>query len=151
MLWRKKAGQISRWTAQPDEERAEECVNGADLVKTHFVDQPFEYERVIGEERDPPLPIIEADRPGDDLLYLAGVTSSHETMLIHLPLALFNGKRVPVLVFSSATVHWIKADVPVRRHLRKQPRLHSFALSRKRVLDGSLPFVGVRFDPRVEQ
>src|SRR5262245_51331169 len=59
--------------AQPDVELAEERVNGADFVEAHLVDELLEDERIFAVQIDAPLPIVEADRPADDLLHFAGV------------------------------------------------------------------------------
>ena len=48
-------------------ELAEECIDGADLVKPHLVDQLFEDDWIFSEEVYTPFPIVHADGAGDDL------------------------------------------------------------------------------------
>src|SRR5262249_26065591 len=134
-LSRKQFAEIARRYSDPDEELPEQSVVGTDLVEAHLVDEFLEDERVIGEKIDTPLPVVEADRPGDDLPHRARVTAAHRAMLFHLPLALFDRQTVPVLLLATAPVHGIKAEVAGSRDLRKKSRTHGFALAMQRVLD----------------
>src|SRR5438445_360273 len=81
------------------------------LIEPQFVDKTLENERVVGEERNSPLPIIKANRAGDNLLHLTCIATSYKPMFVHLSLALFDREGIPVLVFASTTIHWIEADV----------------------------------------
>src|SRR5208337_3856664 len=87
-----------RRTAQSDIEASEQRIHGADVVEAHLVDQLLENQGIVGEEVDAPLPIVKTNGAGDDLFHLSGIAASDEAVLIHLALALFHGKRVPVLV-----------------------------------------------------
>lgn len=62
--------------AEGEKEVAEEAVDGGDFVEAHFIDQFLEDDGVFGEEGDAPLPVIEADGAGDDLLDASGVASA---------------------------------------------------------------------------
>src|SRR5437867_1353307 len=66
-------GQVGGRELQADEERAELGVVGARLVETHLVNQLLEDHRVVGEQIDAPLPVVETDRAGDDLGHLRPV------------------------------------------------------------------------------
>src|SRR5882672_6499782 len=68
---------------QSDVELPEQGVDGADVVEAHFVDQLLEDQRVVGEKVDAPLPIVEADGAGDDLLYFSSVTAADHAMFAH--------------------------------------------------------------------
>src|SRR4051812_35491057 len=97
-----------RGNSHPDKERPKRGVHGTDFVEAHFVDKLFENQRILGEQVDAPLPIIEADRPGNDLLHLSGITPSDHAVLVHLSLTLLDGQRVPVLRLTSFAVHGIE-------------------------------------------
>src|SRR5579863_8140293 len=103
---------------------AEQRVNRADFVETHFVDQLFEYQRVVGEQINAPLPVVKTDRSADDLPDFSRVTAADHAMVVHLASAFSDRKLVPVLVFSTAAVHGIEAGVTVRRDIRIQSGLH---------------------------
>src|SRR6266436_6855434 len=96
--------QVAGRAAQSDVETSEESVDGADVVEAHLVDQLFENQGIVGEEVDAPLPIVETDGAGNDLLHLSGIAASDQAVFIHLALALFHGERVPVLVFAAAAI-----------------------------------------------
>src|SRR5215469_10504143 len=83
--------------ANADEKFPEECIHGTDLVKAHFVDQLFEDHWIISEQIYAPLPIIEANRPGNDLFHRSCITAADHPVLFHLALPLLDGKAVPVL------------------------------------------------------
>src|SRR5439155_17989600 len=53
-------------------ERPEERVARARRVEAHLVHELLEDERVVGEERDAPFPVVEADRARDHLRHAAG-------------------------------------------------------------------------------
>src|SRR5579864_492748 len=131
--------QAAPGAAHPDIKMPEQGIDSADLVKPHFVNQFLEDQRVIGKQIHPPLPVIKANRTGNDLPYLAGVAAADQSMLIHLPGALLYRERVPVLVFTSTAIHRIKADVPVLRNFREQPRSHRLALAAQGIIDRLLP------------
>src|SRR3954462_2337373 len=137
--------QAFRRTAQTYIKRPEERVHRAHFIEPHLVDQLLEDHRLVGEQGDTPFPIVKADGAGDDLLYFSRVAAANEAVLIHLPLAFFEWECVPVLVLAATAVHGIEADVAVRGHLRKEPRLHGLALARECVFDGPLPLIGMRF------
>src|SRR5262245_25626410 len=104
-----QASQTGTGAAHADIEFSKERIDRADFVKAHLVDQALEDQRIVGEQVDAPLPVVEADRAGDDLLHRPGITAAHQPMLFHLALALLDGQCVPVLLFSAAAVHGIKA------------------------------------------
>ena len=59
--------QLGRRELQADVEGPELRVPGRGLVEAHLVDQLLEDERVVGEQVDAPLPVVEADRARDHL------------------------------------------------------------------------------------
>src|SRR5262245_40997272 len=61
---------------QADVERAELAVPGAGLVEAHLVHELLEDDRVVREEVDAPLPVVEPDRARDDLVDRARVVPS---------------------------------------------------------------------------
>src|SRR5512141_1786140 len=83
--------------ANADHKGAESRVNRAYFVEAHFVDQLLEDQWIIGEKINAPLPIVEANRAGDDLLYLSSVPAADHSVFVHLALAFFDRQRVPVL------------------------------------------------------
>src|SRR3954469_906060 len=99
---------LRRRAADANEELPEQRVDGADLVKTHLVDELLELQRVVSKQVHSPLPVVETDGAGDDLLHFAGVAAADEPVRFHLALALLDGERVEVLVFAPQPVHGIK-------------------------------------------
>src|ERR1700688_966891 len=81
-------GKIGGRALDTDVEGTKERIDRADLIKTHFVDELFEYQRIIGKEVHSPLPIVESDRTRNDLLHLAGITASDHSVVMHLAFAL---------------------------------------------------------------
>ena len=63
---------------------AEERVDSADFVEAHFVDKLLEDQGFGGEEVDAPLPVVEADRSGDDLFDLTGIAAADEAVVFRL-------------------------------------------------------------------
>src|SRR5205823_95944 len=112
--------QITPGAAHADIEMPELRIHRADFTETHLVDQLFERQRIVGKQVHAPLPIVETDRSSYDLLYLTRVAPPDECMLMHLPCALFNRQRVPILVLSPPSVHGIEANVPGLWNFRKQ-------------------------------
>lgn len=55
----------------------EQCIHGAYMVETHFVDQLLEDQGIVCEEVYTPLPVIESNGAGDDLSYFASVTATY--------------------------------------------------------------------------
>src|SRR5438270_7597448 len=62
--------------ANADVKRAEQGIDGADLVEAHLVNQLLEDQRIVGEQVHAPLPIVESDRAGDDLLHSSCVAAA---------------------------------------------------------------------------
>src|SRR3954469_16356666 len=56
--------------SHPHKERSKCGIDRTDFVEAHLVDEFFKNQRIFSEEIDAPFPVIEADRPGDDLLNL---------------------------------------------------------------------------------
>src|ERR1700691_3307233 len=113
------------------------------MIEAHFVNQLLENQGIVGEEVYAPLPVVEADGAGDDLFYFTSIAAPDETVFIHLALALFHRKRVPVLVFATSAIHGIKTEVTVGRHQREQARLHCLFLTSDGLRDRFFPFVRV--------
>ena len=64
------------------------------MVEAHLVDQFFEDERIVGEEVDTPLPVVEADGAGDDLFDFSGVAAADQSVLSHLAGAFFESDTI---------------------------------------------------------
>src|SRR3989442_7821430 len=64
-------------------ERPEERVARAGRVEAHLVDELLEDERVVGEQRDAPLPVVETDRSRDHLRHPAGVSAAALALPAH--------------------------------------------------------------------
>src|SRR5262249_1100243 len=77
--------------AHADVKVPEKRINRADLIKPHLVNELLEHQRVVSKQINPPLPVVETDRTGDDLFYLAGVTAADQTVLVHLPCTFLHG------------------------------------------------------------
>src|SRR5262249_15717494 len=103
-------------------------VHGANFVEAHFIDQPFEDKRIVGEKIYAPFPIVKTDRSGNDLLHLASIAAAHHTVLVPLSRAFLDGKRVPVLFLATTAIHGIKAQVLAFGNVRIEPRPHGLAL-----------------------
>src|SRR5207249_7571611 len=114
--------QICRRAPHAHIKMPEQRVHCADFVKAHLVNQFLEHHRIVRPQIYSPLPIVESDRPRDNLLHLARVAPPHKPVIGHLPSALFDWQRVPVLVLTPATVHGIKTDVAMPGQLREQAR-----------------------------
>src|SRR5579871_3938409 len=126
--------------------RPEQSVNGADLVEAHLVYQFLKNQWIVSEQIYAPLPIVEANGAGDDLLYLACIAAANQPVLLHLPLALSHRKLIPVLFLSSAAIHGIEANIAVARHFRVEPRMHRLALALEDGLNFSIPFRRMRLE-----
>src|SRR6516162_8073382 len=90
----------------------------AGLIKAHLIDQLLEYERIVGKQINPPLPIVEADGARNDLIYLPGVAPPDHSMVVHQTLSLFERQHVPVVNTCSPLVHRVEAYVATFRNLR---------------------------------
>src|SRR5689334_3783401 len=66
-----------------DVEGPEERVARARRVEAHLVNELLEDQGVVGEERDAPLPVVEADRARNHLRHLAGVPAPDLAMASH--------------------------------------------------------------------
>src|SRR5208283_2344217 len=108
LLFRQRAAQplsqLRHRAAHPDEKLSKRGILSANLIEAHFVDELLEHQRLGCKQIHAPLPIVEADGAGDNLLHLAGVAAADRAMLFHLPLPLLDGKGVPVLVFTTFTI-----------------------------------------------
>jgi len=129
----------------------EQRIHSADFVEAHLVDQLFEYQRIIGKEIDAPFPIIESDRASDDLSDVACISAAHESMFTHLAGAFRDRQLIPVLVFTAAPVHWIKAGVAVRRDVGIKPGFHRFFMALKLTFNLGFPLIGVRLNALIGQ
>src|SRR5438552_10558747 len=130
---------------------AEQSVDGADFVETHFVDQLLEYERIVGEKVDAPLPVIESNRTTDDLFDFSGIAAADESVIAHLAGALFDREFVPVLVFAAAAVHGIEARITVRRNLGVEAWPNGFFVALELASDLRFPLVGMGLDALVRE
>src|SRR5215472_1165821 len=128
---------------------AEQRIDGAYMVETHFVDQLFEDQRIICEEVNTPLPVVESNGAGDDLPDFAGVTAAYEAVFVHLAGTLFDWQLIPVFVLATASVHGIEAGVTIGRDIGKEARVHRFFVTVKLALDFSLPLIGMGLDSLV--
>ena len=54
----------------------EQCIHGAYMVETHFVDQLLEDQGIICEKVYTPFPVVESNGAGDDLSYFASITAT---------------------------------------------------------------------------
>ena len=109
---------------QAGDERAELRVVGGHLVEAHLVDDLLERDRVVGEQRDAPLPVVEAGRAGDELQHPAGVGAADACVAGHQLLALLERQRVPVASPLAALRHRVEADDrALERQLRVDPLL----------------------------
>src|SRR5690606_15628058 len=79
---------------------------------------------VVGEERDAPLPVVEAYRAGDDLVDLLPEATAREPVLAHEAVPLVDREGVPVVRVDAPLRHRVEADVahPLR-DLRVEARL----------------------------
>src|SRR5690606_37047939 len=66
--WNEERRQSGGIEAHARVELAELAVARARLVVANLGDDALEVERVMREQRDAPLPVVEADRAGDDLV-----------------------------------------------------------------------------------
>src|SRR5690606_24807452 len=62
-------------------EAAELAEAGTRLVEAHVGDDALDVEEVVGEERDAPLPVVESDGAGDDLVDLLREATAREPVL----------------------------------------------------------------------
>src|SRR5437762_1435813 len=68
---------------QADVELAEFAVVGAHGVEAHFVNDRLNLKRVLGEQRDTPLGIVESGRTSDQLFHFPGVLPANGAMPEH--------------------------------------------------------------------
>ena len=129
----------------------EQRIDCADFVKPHFVDQFFEDQRLIGEKIDSPLPIIESDRTGNNLPNVPGISAADKSMFTHLAGPFLDRELVPVLVFTAAPVHRIKACIPVWWNVGVKTWLHRFSVALKLAFNLGFPLVGMRLNALISQ
>src|SRR3989442_4609904 len=101
-------------------ERPEERVARAGRVEAHRVDELLEDERVVGEQRDAPLPVVEADRARDHLRHPAGVLAPDLAVPAHQLGARFRREVVPVHLLAAPLRHRVEGEVAARRDLREE-------------------------------
>src|ERR1039458_5318419 len=132
-----------------NEELPKQRIHRTDFVEAHFVNQFLEHQRIEGKQIHAPLPIVEADGARDNLLHLAGVAAAHHAVFFHLALALLDGQRIPILLFTALTIHGIKAQVAAVRNLRIEPRTHGFTLPLQGLFYGVVPLLRKRLHSTV--
>src|SRR5690606_8753491 len=93
-------------------ERAELPETGADLVEAHLVDQLLELERVVGEQRHAPFPVVEAHGAGHALGHLPGIPAPGPTVFAHVRGSFVLRQPVPVVAEVPLLVHRVEADEP---------------------------------------
>src|SRR3989442_5116535 len=101
-------------------ERPEERVARAGRVEAHLVDELLEDERVVGEQRDAPLPVVEADRARDHLRHPAGVSAADLAVPAHQLGARFGREVVPVHLLAAPLRHRVEGEVAARRGLPEE-------------------------------
>src|SRR5262249_1496083 len=108
--------------ADTDVERPEQRESRARRIEAHLVDQLLEDQRVVGEQRHPPLPVVEPDGALDHLHHPTGVATSDLALPAH-ERAAFRGRQVvPVDLLPAALRHGVEAQVAGRGNRRIQPR-----------------------------
>ncbi|ERH00519.1 MAG: hypothetical protein J07HN6_02140 [Halonotius sp. J07HN6] len=105
--------QIVRREPAADVERAEFAVLRGRLVKPHLVDDILDVGRVLAEQSDAPLVVVEADRGGDDLIDIASVPFAGAAVLAHHVGPLVERQGVPVVFLAAAFAHRVDTDVLV--------------------------------------
>src|ERR1039457_1010005 len=130
-----------------NEELPKQRIHRTDFVEAHFVNQFLEHQRIGGKQIHAPLPIVEADGAGNNLLHLAGVAAAHHAVFFHLTLTLLDGQRIPILLFTALAIHGIKAQVAAVAYRGIQPWTHGFALARERLFHCFVPLLGKRLQP----
>ena len=139
-------GQVFEFEPDAYVEAAEEGVLGADFVEAHLVDEALENDRIVGEEVNGPLPVIETDGAGDDLADFVGVAAADHAVFVHHALAVRHGFHVPVDVFAALAIHGIEAGVLSVWDGGVKAGGHGSALAIDGLLDGGVPFRGVGLD-----
>src|SRR5919109_3504617 len=74
---------VGRFGQQPDDERPEVGVHGGDLVEAHLVEDLLERHRVVGQEGDAPLPVVEGEGTRDELQHPPGVGHADPGVAAH--------------------------------------------------------------------
>jgi len=114
---REERGQVARREPPANVEGAELAVAGARFVVAHLVDDVLEVRRVLGEERHAPLPVVEADRGGDDLFHAAAELPAVFAVFLHHLAAALEGQVVPVVLLAPLPAHRVEAEVLVLGYL----------------------------------
>src|SRR6266540_2850273 len=101
---------LGRFGQQPDDEGAEVGVDGGDLVEAHLVEDLLERQRVIGQEGDAPLPVVEGEGARDQLQHPAGVGHADAGVATHEPAPILERELVPVGLPRPPLGHRVEAD-----------------------------------------
>src|SRR5581483_5405564 len=101
---------LGRFGQQTDDERAEVGVHRRDLVEAHLVEDLLEGDRIVGQQRDTPLPVVEGEGAGDQLQHPAGVGHADPGVTAHELAPLLEGELVPVDLAPPALGHRVEAD-----------------------------------------
>src|SRR5438105_725796 len=94
---------------------SKQAIERASLVETHFVDQLLEHQRLVRKQVHAPLPVVETNRPGNDLVHRARILSSNQAVLAHQVPTLADRQGVPVILVAALLVHGIKAMMTAAR------------------------------------
>ena len=89
---------VGRRQHEAGEERAELGVARRHRIEAHLVHDVLQRDRVVGEQRDAPLPVVEPGRAGDELQDAARVGAADARVAGHQLLALLERELVPVRV-----------------------------------------------------
>lgn len=95
---------------QADVEIAKIGINRRDLVKTHFIDDAFDLEKVVSKQSDAPLVGVESGGAGDELADFPGVFAAGAGMAAHQFTAFFKLEHPPIGTDIAVLVHGVKAN-----------------------------------------
>src|SRR5437667_437489 len=86
-------------------DRAEIGKLRAHSIETHLINDGFNLEGVTREQRDAPLRVIQASRPGDQLFHFASELAADSGMTSHQFSAVFKRQCVPIPLFTAPFGH----------------------------------------------
>src|SRR5262245_11360696 len=121
---REPCSQVGRLEANAHVERSKQGIQRTGGIKTHFVDELFKDQWIIGKQADAPFPVVQTDGTTDNLRHFAGVLASDHAVSTHELPTLVHRERIPVVRFTAFLIHRVKTQVLSRWHDRIEACLH---------------------------
>src|SRR5215475_16152810 len=142
---REPCSQVGRLEANAHVKRSKQGIQCTSRIKTHFVDELFKDQWIIGKQADAPFPVVQTDGTTDDLCHFAGVLASDHAVSTHELPTLVHRERIPIVHFTAFLIHRVETQVLSRWHDWIEACLHGSFLVFEFLLIGCLIRRGASF------